>query len=389
MDLHGKHLLEALSERGHEIIVISTRNPSRMEYEKRESIEIHYLKHTTFGSSRRGWARESSKKFLDIIKSEKIDIVVSQSTAGFSVSKIARKIGIPFVSIMHGYETMVLKSILNQVLNFHEGHFYLMKSFLSCIYITFFEEYPALLNSTSIIAVSHNVAKVLEKRPLINKKKISVIINGIDLNLFDRNLEVRKSTRRCLNILDQEYVLLFLGVISKQKGADIAIKSLKALSNHENVKLILAGDGEYLEEVKYLAIELGVEKRIIFTGYIPNEETHGYFNAADVFIFPTLRLESFGIVLAEAMACGKAVIASDIGSVSEVIDDGVNGILVPPGDFRNLSRAIGILLNDPKYSETLGQYARQKASRKFGLNRMVDKTIRVFDLAVRRSRAKR
>ncbi|MGR3302289.1 MAG: glycosyltransferase family 4 protein [Candidatus Scalindua sp.] len=382
MDLHGKHLLEGLSGRGHKIIVISTKHPSGKEYEEINGIKIHYLKHTTFGSSRKGWKRQSINKFKDIIKTEEIDIALSQQTAGYGIAKIARRKGIPFITIMHGYEIMIFRSIFNQVMNFKKDYLSLVKSFLSSLYYTVFQELPILKDSSAIIAVSEGVSKVIEKRPFIDRDKIKVINYGIDLKLFKFSEEERKETRLKLNITNHDKVVLFLSLLSKQKGTDIAIKAFNELAeNNESIKLIIAGDGEYLEEAKLLVNNFKLKSRVIFTGFVRNEDTVQYYNASDIFIFPTLRLESFGIVIAEAMACGKPVIASDIGSIPDVIDNGINGILIPIGDFKELARQINLLLSDKQYSAMLAQNARRKALERFGLDRMIEETIKVFELA--------
>ncbi len=125
MDLHGKHLLEGLAERGHEVIVVSTRHRSDKKYEQINGVRIHYLENTTFSSPRRGWKKESLRALRAILTKEEIDLVVSQSKAGYGVVRMARGMGIPFVTIMHGYETMIFGSVLNQVMNFK-------KDYLSC-----------------------------------------------------------------------------------------------------------------------------------------------------------------------------------------------------------------------------------------------------------------
>jgi glycosyltransferase involved in cell wall biosynthesis len=144
----------------------------------------------------------------------------------------------------------------------------------------------------------------------------------------------------------------------------------------------VAGDGDYLPGAKQLAKTLGIADKVIFPGFVRNEDTSLFYNVSDVFIFPTLRLESFGIVLAEAMACGKPVIASNIGSIPNVIDHEINGILFPPGDFRELANQIKRLLNDRMHSKELSEKARLKATERFGLERMVERTIEVFESGI-------
>jgi glycosyltransferase involved in cell wall biosynthesis len=258
-----------------------------------------------------------------------------------------------------------------------------LKTLLSSIYYSLFQEYRVLINSSAIIAVSDKVAKVIGRRPLIDNKKIRIINYGIDLENFSVSKEKRRKTRESLNIADQDRVVLFLSLISKQKGADVALRAFKELSKNErNIKLIIGGDGEYLDEAKRLAKALHIEQAVSFPGFVHNEQTSSYYNAADIFVFPTLRLESFGIVIAEAMACGTPVIASNIGSIPDVIDNGVNGVLIPPGDFEELASQIRRLFKDTDYSKMLSENGRLKATNRFGLGRMVKETIRVFESVV-------
>ena len=277
-------------------------------------------------------------------------------------------------------------SILNQVRSLKDGYLYLVKSYLSAVYYSIFRELPLLINSSAIIAVSDEVRRVIGKRPFVKKDKIKVINYGIDLKLFNFSEEERKTTRLKLNISNHDEVVFFLSLLSKQKGADIAIKALNELTSRKNLKLILAGDGEYFKEAQLLVKSLKLGSRVIFTGFVHNEDTHKYYNASDIFIFPTLRLESFGIVIAEAMACGKPVIASNIGSIPDVIDNGINGVLFPTGDFMALARQINLLLNDQQRLAMLAKNARQKALEKFSLHRMIEETIKVCEMATTSSR---
>lgn len=384
MDLHGKHLLEGLSKRNHTVTVISTKHPSGKEYEEINGIKIYYLKNTTFGSSRKRWKKQSIRKFKDIIKTEKIDVALSQQTAGFGVVKIAKNKGIPFVAIMHGYQAMIFISILNQVMNFKKDYLSLITSFLSSAYYSIFQEFPILKNSSAIIAVSNTVAEVIGKRAFIHKDKIEVIYPGINLELFKISEVERADIRRKHNILEHERVVLFLSFITKQKGADIAIKAFCELPKDKNLKLIIVGEGEYLEEAKLLVKNLNCESNVIFTGFISSEDRSKYYNASDIFVFPTLRIESLGIVIVEAMACGKPVIASNIGSIPEVIDKGVNGTLFPPGDFKELARQIKLLLEEHEYSAKLVQNARQMVLEKFSLDGMIEETIKFFGLVIKK-----
>ncbi|MBW1855126.1 MAG: glycosyltransferase family 4 protein [Deltaproteobacteria bacterium] len=382
MDLHGKHLLEGLSDMGHQVVVISTKHPSNKDHEIINGVHYYFLKNTTFGSSRREWKHESLIKFRHIIETEKIDVVISQSKAGYSVVKMAKNFGLPFVTILHGYELMVFYSIFNQIRYFGEGYILLIKSFLSRIYYTIFQETPLLLNSTKIITVSQSVADIFKQRPFVKEKNIEIINYGIDINIFQPSNHNRHAIRNKFGFKENDHVVLYLSLISKQKGADIAVKAIKQLVDRKDIKLILAGDGEYLNDLKYLVSQYHLESRVVFTGFINNDDTSKYYQASDIFIFPTLRLESFGIVIAEAMACKKPVIASNIGSVPNVIVDGVDGLLIHPGDYDGLAKQIIRLINDKDLYKNISEAGYLKAKRKYNLGFMIKKTEKVLESAI-------
>lgn len=381
MDLQGKHLFEGLARRGHEVTVITSRHPEGKEYEEINGVRIHYLARTVFGSPRRGWAGESLKKFESIAAGEGTDLVLSQHAAACGVAARARKMGLPVVSIMHGYETMMFRSTLNAVLNFKEGWLGLPKAFFSMFYYTFAHELPVLWYSTAVIAISENVRRAVLRRMCLAKGVVRLVHCGIDTGRFRPSIEVRKDARRKLDLSEGEKVILFLSLLTRQKGVDVAIKAFKELEGRKSLRMIIAGDGECLEDTRALAARLGVAGRITFVGYVLNERAHEYYNASDIFIFPTIREESFGIVAAEAMACARPVVASRTGTVPEVIDDGLNGILVAPGNFRELAQKIGMLLDNAEYANRLAQNACCKAKEKFGLDRMLEDTLSVFEKA--------
>ena len=121
---------------------------------------------------------------------------------------------------------------------------------------------------------------------------------------------------------------------------------------------------------------------MIFTGFIPNEIASQYYNASDIFIFPTLRVESFGIVVAEAMACAKPIIASNIGSIPFLIDDGINGLLVPQGKVDALADKIRLLLNNKDLANKLALHAKEKAVNHFNLEAMINNISNYLDALI-------
>jgi glycosyltransferase involved in cell wall biosynthesis len=157
------------------------------------------------------------------------------------------------------------------------------------------------------------------------------------------------------------------------KGAEILVRAFADLGDdYPAMRLLVAGDGIQRQELERLASDLGLADRVIFLGYVPNEKLPAFYNACTVFVNPTLAVESFGITVAEAMACGRTVVASRRGGICTSVDHEKTGLLVPAGDVAALAKALRSLLSDPVKRERFGAASREKAQRELSEKRMVD-----------------
>jgi len=150
------------------------------------------------------------------------------------------------------------------------------------------------------------------------------------------------------------------------------------LKTNKNVKLVLVGYGPELNNLKNMAKELNISENVVFTGKIPHGDLQFYYNLADVFVFPTLRLEAGPLVIPEAMACEKPVIASRIGGIPTVIENYKDGILIEPGNLIELKDRILEVLSDEELARKLGKNARRKIVSRYSLDRMLEDTIQVY-----------
>ena len=128
---------------------------------------------------------------------------------------------------------------------------------------------------------------------------------------------------------------------------------------------MIVGDGSYAPKLKKQVSTLNLENNVIFTGMLPFESLPDYFNACDVFVNPTIRQNGYDLTILEAMACEKPVVVSNIGSVPTAVVDGIDGILVPPGDVKKLADAVVRVLKDKELTERLGETAQKKVVSKF------------------------
>ncbi|MDR7415105.1 MAG: glycosyltransferase family 4 protein [Armatimonadota bacterium] len=199
-------------------------------------------------------------------------------------------------------------------------------------------------------------------------RRTEVLPPVADTRRFRPDLDPR-SVRERYGLRDCR-VVLTVGRLVPRKGHDLVIRALAALGEELGpVRYVIAGTGPEEDRLRRLAEELGVGGRVIFAGYVPEEDLPGLYAACEVFVMPSRTLkardgiEGFGTVFLEAGACGKPVIGGKSGGVAEAVEDGVTGWLVDPEDPGELVRALGRLLRDPELRRRMGEAGRARAER--------------------------
>ena len=186
-----------------------------------------------------------------------------------------------------------------------------------------------------------------------------IIPNGIDTEHFCLTGPRREE------FIDGKVNLLFVGRLERRKGLGHLLNACAIVKkNFSDFRLIVVGPGLVLRyRYEKLIEDMGLNSNIVFTGFVPSDELPSYYRTADIFCAPATGGESFGIVLLEAMACGKPVIATDIQGYASVVADGEEGLLVPPQDEESLAQALLTLLNDERLRRQMGAKGRVKAER--------------------------
>lgn len=163
------------------------------------------------------------------------------------------------------------------------------------------------------------------------------------------------------------YRLLFTGRLAAVKGLPILLEALARLApRHPAIELVLAGDGPDRAALERRAAELGVADRVRFLGYQSSEQVRALLQGADVFALPSFA-EGVPVVLMEAMASGVPVVATRIAGITELVEDGVSGYVVPPGDVDALVDAIDPLLSDSELRARFGAAGRAAVEREFDI----------------------
>ena len=245
----------------------------------------------------------------------------------------------------------------------HKPFKFFYKFFLNCV----------LNNARKIIATSPNYVEgsnVLKRF----KNKVEIVPNFVYIGRF--NPRLKGAGIISLYSLERKRIILFLGRLVPYKGVEYLIKAFKKVKDKiKDSALIIAGDGPLKGELKKLSQDLQIDD-VLFVS-VTEEDLPQYYAACDVFVLPSVtRQEAFGIALLEAMACGKPVVATNIGGMPYVVNGA--GIIVEPKDINALSSAILKILQNDKLSKELGRKARARVEKEFNQDLVTEKILKIY-----------
>jgi len=223
-----------------------------------------------------------------------------------------------------------------------------------------------LRDAEAVVAVSqHLFDKVTRFFPDLHSKT-SVIPVGVEFERF-------------ANVTPEEGdYILGLGRLSFEKGFDILIRAFQHLSSHfPKLKLVVAGDGSEKESLIGLAESLGVRDRIKFCGEVSRERAIELLSKCRALAVPS-RIEGFGVVILEALALGKLVVATSVGGIPEIIRDGETGFLVPPENPEKLSEKLGFVLSNEKLASDIGSRASKAMKGTYDWDAIAGKYLAVY-----------
>jgi len=194
----------------------------------------------------------------------------------------------------------------------------------------------------------------------VPEDKIRVIHNGVDVEMFnpDRGPAIQSDVP----------VILTARRLVKKNGIEYLIRAVKDVLNTNQCKLVILGSGPEHDDLERLVNSLGLDDHVDFLDAVPHDKIPGYIASADVVVVPSI-IEASSLFMLEAMAMGKAVVATDAGGLPEVMDED-SGVLVPPMDEKALAWAVRKLLDDKEIQEKLGRQARKLMVSRFSWDRV-------------------
>lgn len=242
------------------------------------------------------------------------------------------------------------------------------------------------------IVLSDHVGRFVERYGRVAAKRIERVYYGIDPSPFEAAAAKSESNklelRASLGFEADDLVFICVARFAPQKAHEVLLQGFaRASKDAPNLRLLLVGGdpfGDGVEKAKAEAKRLELGERVVFAGI--RRDVPDLLAASDVFVMSSL-WEGLGLVFLEAMATGIPVLATRVSAVPEVVVDGETGVLVHAGDAEDLARGFGELANDPNAIQRLADQGRRRVAEVFGLDRMVDETLAIYERVVREAGA--
>jgi glycosyltransferase involved in cell wall biosynthesis len=214
----------------------------------------------------------------------------------------------------------------------------------------------------------------------IEQERIDFVIYGVDDSFHFFSRDKRSKLRTKLGIED-ETVLLMIGRFIPKKGFSTACRALKdVVETCRKVKLLIVGDGDLKEEYVSIMRKDGTLEHAVFVGNVPKDELIDYYSACDIFLMPSEKMPADGLntVVPEAMACGRPIVASNVGGNSLVVFEGINGFLHVERDHEGLALLIKKLIDNPSLRERFGQKSVELVKNHFNWNAIANRYINKY-----------
>jgi glycosyltransferase involved in cell wall biosynthesis len=229
-----------------------------------------------------------------------------------------------------------------------------------------------------VIAVSDHTRRHMLEVEGAPPDKVHTVLNGFDPSRIELPDGTEADRLRREFDAEDSHLLLVVGRLHPEKGYEHLFRALPDLRRRvdDPVVLLVAGTGPFESDFRRQVADLGCDQEVRFLGF--RDDAPSLMAAADLVVLPSVA-EAFGITLAEALYVGTPVVATRVGGIPEIVDDGVDGVLVPPASSDALAEAIAALLNDPERRAKMTGAGRDKVQRRFRFEAMVEAYEGIYD----------
>ena len=370
-------LSKRLIKDGHEVTVVTYREGNAPYYELDKGVKVYRVENYMINPNNFiDWIMQMNfnlvAKANEIISKEgNFDVIHAHDwLVAYAAKTLKNSYNIPIVATMHATEAGRNSGIHDETQRYIND-----------------TEWMLTYESSEVIVNSNYMRNELQRLFGLPYEKINIIPNGVNLNMYN-GIEKDYDFRRKY-AMDNEKIILFMGRLVYEKGIQTLISAMpKILANYHDSKLLIAGKGGMIDELKNQVNSLGLGNKVYFTGYLGSKDVQKMYKCADVAVFPST-YEPFGIVALEAMLSGTPVVVSDIGGLNEIVDHGINGMKSYAGNPNSLADSILSLLFDPKLCDTVSKNAVQKVKAEYNWSKISEDTHFAYEKAIAETVANR
>ncbi|PIQ26607.1 glycosyltransferase [bacterium (Candidatus Blackallbacteria) CG17_big_fil_post_rev_8_21_14_2_50_48_46] len=332
-----RELVRGLSERGHEVLFVHFSEDPESEPDESPELKIPYLYKSQIYTIPSPTSAKILTQSLEEWQPDVVHASLPISAMDFNLPEICHKLGIPLVSTFH--------NAFDRRPSFFSGTSYLT-----------YQLYAQNMAESDRVIIFSNLQKQLLMRVGVSEDRIAIVPNAIDAEKFS------PGPSRFRERYPDRLIMTYMGRIAPEKGLDELLKVFQRLAL-PNTQLVMVGDGSQKQLLQSLYSEV---PNLTWTGFLGEEERIDVLRGSDIFILPS-QVEGLSIALLEAMACGLATVATDVGSDGEVLEGGA-GIIINPGKVRSeLSFTLQLLQQHPDFVRDLKLKARQRVLDRYRL----------------------
>ena len=361
----------ALEKLGHEVFIVTVNNEN-MSYKYEDDDKIIRLPGIPIGIYDYRLTGIYPIRVINKIKNWNLDVIHSQTE--FGVGTFARLIAKQFhIPLVHTYHTMYEDYVHYITKGYFNGTSKKIVEYLTKFYCD--------KTATELIVPTKKAYDLFKNKYKVDRN-IHIIPTGIEIDRFYKE-KLKKSQisdlKRILSIQNEDFVILFVGRLGKEKSVDVLIDGQKEIiKRYKNVKLMIVGDGPDMEYFKKMVSNYKLENNVIFTGKVPYDDIPIYYGVADVFATAS-QTETQGLTVIEAMAASLPVLAIDDDSFRLTVVNDLNGYLFK--DLKEYIKHVYYLIENPKEYSKIKKQARVSAdvhSSKYFAERVLD----VYKIAI-------
>ena len=370
-------LSHRLIKDGHEVTVITYREGNTPYYEDDKGVKVHRVDNYMINPNNFiDWIMQMNFNMVTeankiIAKEGNFDIIHAHDWLVASAAKtIKNSYNIPIVATIHATEAGRNSGIHDETQRYIND-----------------TEWMLTYEATEVIVNSNYMKSEIQRLFGLPFEKINVVANGVNLNKFtgiDRDYTFRRRFA-----MDNEKIILFMGRLVNEKGVQHLIAAMpKILAGYHDAKLVIAGKGGMLDELRAEADALGLGDKVYFAGYLGGKDVERMYKAADISVFPST-YEPFGIVALEGMLAERPIVVSDAGGLGEIVEHRETGMKSYCGNANSIADSILELLYNPELYENIVRKAKAKVKNNYNWAKIAQDTHFTYQKAICETMAER